>query len=131
MRQEQRGKATGPLLARKGPDGKPRNIAFSGWMLDLGFPLLTRLKGRRRTPLDLFGYSEERRIERALIAAFEADLDRIVDGLTPARLETAAQLAEVPQAIRGYGHVKEASLGPAKAQAERLWAEWETVGAKA
>ena len=61
----------------------------------------------------------------ALIAAFEADLDRIVDGLTPARLETAAQLAEVPQAIRGYGHVKEASLAPAKAEAARLWSAWE------
>ncbi|HEX3701218.1 MAG TPA: indolepyruvate ferredoxin oxidoreductase family protein, partial [Phenylobacterium sp.] len=44
-----------PVLAPKGPDGKPRKLAFGGWMLDAAFPVLARLKGLRGTPLDLFG----------------------------------------------------------------------------
>jgi indolepyruvate ferredoxin oxidoreductase len=116
-----------PLIAKKGSDGRPQKIAFPGWMLDAVFPVLARLKGLRGSVLDLFGYTEERAMERGLIAAFEADLDRIVAGLTRERLETAVKLAQVPQAIRGYGHVKEASVGPAKAEAARLWGVWEAA----
>ncbi len=113
-----------PLIAKKGPDGKPQKIAFSGWVLDAVFPVLARLKGLRGTALDLFGYSEERAMERGLITAFEGDLDRIAQKLTAARLPTALKLAQVPQSIRGYGHVKEASVGPAKAESARLWGVW-------
>jgi indolepyruvate ferredoxin oxidoreductase len=116
-----------PLIAKKGPDGKPQKIAFPGWMLDAVFPMLARLKGLRGSALDLFGYTEERAMERGLIAVFETELDRIAAGLTRERLETAVKLAQVPQAIRGYGHVKEASVGPAKAEAARLWGVWEAA----
>ena len=64
------------------------------------------------------------------IADFEADLDRMVAGLTKDRLHLAAQIAAVPQQIRGFGHVKDASVGPAKAEATRLWGEWEKVSVK-
>ena len=117
-----------PLFAPKGPDGRPKKMAFGGWMLDAAFPVLARLKGLRGTPLDLFGYSEERKMERGLLADFEGQLDRIASGLTPARLATAIRIAGVPKQIRGYGHVKDASVGPAKAEAKRLWAEWEKAG---
>ncbi len=46
-------------------------------------------------------------------------------GLSAQRLPLAVKIASVPQAIRGFGHVKEASVGPAKAEARKLWAEWE------
>ena len=70
-------------------------------------------------------------MERGLIAGYEADVDRILSGLDKAHHHLAVKLAEVPQQIRGYGHVKDASVGPAKAEATRLWREWEKVGAKA
>ncbi len=79
-------------------------MAFGGWMLTFGFPLLARLKGLRGGPLDLFGASEERRMERRLIADYEAGLDRLIAGLTAERLPLAAQIAAVPDQIRGYGH---------------------------
>lgn len=120
-----------PLLARKGPDGKPKKIAFAPWMLDLAFPTLAKLKGLRGGALDVFGMTAERKMERGLIAEFEADLDRIVAGLTAERLATAVKLAAVPQQIRGFGHVKEASVGPAKAEAKRLWTAWEAAGTTA
>jgi indolepyruvate ferredoxin oxidoreductase len=119
-----------PILARKGPDGKPVKMAFSPWMLDLAFPALAKLKGLRGSALDIFGYTAERRMERGLIAAFEADLDRLLAGVNKDRLHLAAQIAAVPQQIRGFGHVKDASVGPAKAEAKRLWSEWEKIGAK-
>ena len=114
-----------PLLARKGPDGKPRKMAFSPWMLDLAFPTLAKLKGLRGGPLDIFGKTAERRMERGLIRDFEADIDKLVAGLSKDRLPLAVKLAEVPQQIRGFGHVKDASVGPPKAEAKRLWKDWE------
>jgi indolepyruvate ferredoxin oxidoreductase len=119
-----------PLLAPKGPDGKPKKMAFSPWMLDLAFPTLARLKGLRGGPLDIFGMTAERRMERGLIRDFEADLDRIVEGLDKGRHHVAVKLAQVPQQIRGFGHVKDASVGPAKAEAKRLWKEWEKLETK-
>jgi indolepyruvate ferredoxin oxidoreductase len=116
-----------PLLAPKGPDGRPKKMAFSPWMLDAAFPVLAKLKGLRGGPLDIFGRTDERKMERALIGDFEAGLDRLVAGLTAERLPLAAQIAAVPQDIRGFGHIKDASVGPAKAAAKRLWSQWEKM----
>ena len=118
-----------PILGAKDDQGHPRKIAFGGWMLDYGFPVLAKLKGLRGTALDLFGYSAERQMERGLIASYEADLERIARELTLERLALAVEIAQVPQDIRGFGHVKQASVGPAKAKREALWARWETTGA--
>jgi len=113
-----------PLLAPKGPDGKPRKIAFGGWMLDLAFPVMARMKGLRGGALDIFGKTEERRMERGLIASYEAALDRLVAGLRVESLPLAVKIAEIPQQIRGFGHVKDASVQTAKAAEEKLWAQW-------
>jgi indolepyruvate ferredoxin oxidoreductase len=120
-----------PLLAPKGPDGKPKKIAFGGWMLDAAFPTLAKLKGLRGTALDIFGYTAERKMERALIRDYEAGLARLVGGLSAERLPVSVQIASVPEAIRGFGHIKDASVKPAKAEEARLWKQWETVEAKA
>ena len=117
-----------PMLSPKDAEGKPRKMAFGGWMLDVGFPTLAKLKGLRGTPLDPFAYTAERKMERQLIADYEAGVDRLVAWLTPARLPLAVKIAEIPQQIRGFGHIKDASIGPAKAEAARLWDEWEKAG---
>jgi indolepyruvate ferredoxin oxidoreductase len=118
-----------PILAPKGPDGRPRKIAFGGWMLDLAFPVLAKLKGLRGGPFDLFGRTDERKMERKLIADYETALDRILAGLNRERLATAVKIAQIPEQIRGYGHVKEASIGPAKAEEKRLWKTWDEAAA--
>jgi indolepyruvate ferredoxin oxidoreductase len=118
-----------PILSPKDDKGHPRKIEFGGWMLELGFPMLAKLKGLRGTPLDLFGRSEERRMERRLIADYEAGLDRLLADPSPARLPTAIQIAGVPQFIRGFGHIKDASVVKARAEEEKLWAVWETTAA--
>ncbi|MDB5480640.1 MAG: pyruvate ferredoxin/flavodoxin oxidoreductase family protein, partial [Caulobacteraceae bacterium] len=113
-----------PILAPKDRHGHPRKIAFGGWMLRYGFPVLARLKGLRGGPLDLFGASAERKMERALIADYEASLDRLVAGLTPERLPLAVKIAQVPAEIRGFGHVKDAAVKTARKTEAALWARW-------
>jgi len=115
-----------PFLARKGPDGRPRKIAFGGWMLKAVFPLLARLKGLRGSPLDLFGASHERRMERGLIAEYEEGLGRIISGLSPARVALALEIAALPADIRGFGPVKEAAVSAARVSGAALWSRWET-----
>jgi indolepyruvate ferredoxin oxidoreductase len=109
-----------PILAPKDAEGKPRKIAFGGWMLSFGFPLLAKLKGLRGTPFDIFGYTAERRMERALIAEYEADIARLIEGLTAERVDLAVQIASVPDQIRGFGHIKDASIKTAAAARHRI-----------
>jgi indolepyruvate ferredoxin oxidoreductase len=116
-----------PLLSPKDKDGKPRKLAFGGWMLDRAFPVLAKLKGLRGTALDPVGQTAERKMERQLIADYEAGLDRIVREYTPDRAVLAVRIAAIPDQIRGFGHIKAASVGPAKAEATKLWADWETA----
>ncbi|HEY3800899.1 MAG TPA: indolepyruvate ferredoxin oxidoreductase family protein [Caulobacteraceae bacterium] len=116
-----------PILAPKDDAGRPKKIAFGGWMLRWGFPALASLKGLRGGPLDVFGMTAERRAERALLADYEAGLDKLVAGLTATRLPLATKIAALPDAIRGFGHVKAASIEGAKADAAKLLAEWDTL----
>jgi indolepyruvate ferredoxin oxidoreductase len=108
-----------PILGRKGADGKPRKSSFGPWMMS-GFRLLAALKALRGTAFDVFGYSAERKLERRLLADYEADLDLIARKLAAGRIEAAAALASVPQLIRGFGHVKQANAAKAAAERKRL-----------
>jgi indolepyruvate ferredoxin oxidoreductase len=113
-----------PIFSPRDDQGRPRKLAFGGWMLRWGFPLLARLKGLRGGPLDLFGHSAERRAERQLLSDYEAGLERLLASLTPETLPLAVKIASVPDQIRGFGHVKTAAIETAKAEEARLWAEW-------
>lgn len=67
-------------------------------------------KRLRGTGLDPFGYTQERRTERAMIIQFDHRLDQLVAELSPANQQLAAQIAALPLSIRGFGHVKLANL---------------------
>jgi len=89
------------------------------------FGLLARLKGLRGTPLDIFGYTAERREERALITQYRDTVQRILPKLDAGRLQRAVELASLPEDIRGYGHVKEAAMARVAERRERLMAAFE------
>ena len=108
-----------PIMGRRDVDGKPRKSSFGPWMMK-AFRVLAAFKGMRGTVFDVFGYTSERRMEKALLAGYEGDLDVIVKALAPGRLEAAAALASVPALIRGYGHVKQANAAKAAGERERL-----------
>jgi indolepyruvate ferredoxin oxidoreductase len=111
-----------PLLARRDPaTGRARKIAFGPWMLG-PMRVLARLRRLRGTPLDPFGRTAERRLERALIGEFEALLADVASALTPANHASAVALVAVPRDIRGFGPVKAASVEPARARMRELLA---------
>eukprot|EP01034_Spumella_vulgaris_P023325 gene23326-29537_t len=70
------------------------------------FGLLARMKGLRGTALDIFGNTEERRTERALIVEYRACIDELLERLSSDNLALAVEIARIPEEIRGYGHVK-------------------------
>ena len=108
-----------PLLARRDPaTGQLKKMRFGPWLLPV-LRTLARLKGLRGTSLDPFGRTQERRDERALIADYEALCRELTAGLTPENHALAVTLASLPEKIRGFGHVKAASL----IKARQDWAQ--------
>ncbi|MCF6443611.1 indolepyruvate ferredoxin oxidoreductase family protein [Nereida sp. MMG025] len=103
-----------PMLSGTGPDGRPKKRAFGPWVAK-AFPLLARFKRLRGTPFDPFGYTAERRMERALIKEYERDMIAAHDRFDQ-QPDAVIALAELPLQIRGFGPVKEAN---AKAAAKR------------
>ena len=99
-----------PLLARpRDGGGEPRKMALGPWILPV-FRALAGMKRLRGTPLDVFGYTAERRTERRLIAEYEALVEELLRALTPESHATAVTLAALPLEVRGFGHVKEKAL---------------------
>ncbi|MCB2050659.1 MAG: indolepyruvate ferredoxin oxidoreductase family protein [Novosphingobium sp.] len=115
-----------PLFAKRDPAiGELQKREFGPWVFQ-AFRLLARMKGLRGSRLDIFGYTEERRMERRLIDEYEARMLSIADALTASNHALAVQIASVPAQIRGFGHVKEANVAGAEALNERLMAKFNT-----
>jgi indolepyruvate ferredoxin oxidoreductase len=113
-----------PLWAKTDPvTGEPRKRTYGRWMLT-AMGVLAKLRGLRGTPLDVFGYSTERRMERQLITDYQRVVEELLQGLDVTRIELAAEIASIPEFIRGYGHVKDRHLKDAKAREAQLLAEW-------
>jgi indolepyruvate ferredoxin oxidoreductase len=109
-----------PVLSRPDPaTGRPRKVSFGPWMMRL-FGVLAKMKRLRGTRLDPFGYSGDRKMERRLLADYEALLDEIALSLRPDVHETAVALASLPEQIRGYGPVKAAAVERAKLREAEL-----------
>ncbi len=107
----QRDRDTGHLVKRK----------YGPWLAK-AFRLLAPMKILRGTALDPFGRTEERRAERALIGEYEADIATLLATLDARTLKRAVDLASLPDMIRGFGHVKEASMRRASAERAKFLA---------
>ncbi|HYX01138.1 MAG TPA: DUF6537 domain-containing protein, partial [Reyranella sp.] len=113
-----------PLLAGRDPrTGHLIKREFGGWLLPL-FRRLARLKGLRGTRFDPFGYTAERKMERTLIGEYEALVGELLRALSPGNHALAVRLASIPDEIRGYGHVKDASLERARRKQAELLDQW-------
>ncbi|MDP4033999.1 MAG: indolepyruvate ferredoxin oxidoreductase family protein [Pseudorhodobacter sp.] len=110
-----------PLLPGKAADGRPKKRAFGPWLLHV-FRLLAAMKPLRGTAFDPFGYGAERRLERRLIAQYQADMAEVLANVTPANEGIARELAELPLTIRGFGPVKVANAAKAAKRREALLA---------
>ena len=111
-----------PLLARRDPEtGALRKREYGPWVFR-AFRLLARMRRLRGTAWDVFGRTEERRMERRLIEEYRETLGEVLDGLTRENHETAVAIAGVPEQIKGFGHVKLRSVEAAKHREAKLQA---------
>jgi indolepyruvate ferredoxin oxidoreductase len=117
-----------PLLARKDKEGHLVKQEFGPWMLK-AFGVLARFKGLRGTALDVFGYTAERKMERALIGEYRNTVEGLLAKLNADNLATAVAIARIPEDIRGYGHVKERHLKAAKQKEASLLASFKAPAA--
>jgi indolepyruvate ferredoxin oxidoreductase len=108
-----------PFVARPKNGQPPKKMRFGPWMLT-AMKWLARGRVLRGTALDPFGRTEERRMERALIDAYEARIGELLPQLDAARLPLATLIARVPLAMRGFGHVKLANVTLARTREAEL-----------
>ena len=112
-----------PLMAETNDKGELVKQKFGPAMLT-GFKVLAKLKFLRGTALDVFGRSEERRTERALIGEYQSSLNVILAQLTADNHGLAVDVARIPEQIKGFGHVKERNLKAARLQWTALMAKF-------
>ncbi len=112
-----------PLIAETNEKGELVKQKFGPAMLT-GFKLLSHLKFLRGTALDVFGRTDERRTERALIGEYRESLKHILPQLNAENHSTAVDVARIPELIKGFGHVKERNLKAARLQWSGLMAKF-------
>jgi indolepyruvate ferredoxin oxidoreductase len=109
-----------PILpAGKDARGRPLKRQFGAW-IEPAFRMLAHLKMLRGTPLDIFGYTRERRMERNLIGWYESLLTELLPLLHAETVGPLAEIAALPMEIRGYGPVKEAAVEKVTAKVSSL-----------
>ena len=101
----------------------PAQAALRSWHAD-GVPPAGAPERAARHWFDPFGRTEERRAERRLVEDYIALCDGFAATLSAANLDIAVQLAELPDQIRGYGHVKALSMEQAAQRRTALQADY-------
>jgi indolepyruvate ferredoxin oxidoreductase len=85
--------------------GLKRKIALGPWFVP-AFRVLRAMHGLRGTPMDPFGRTRVRVVERELIEEYVGLVDHVTARLSPATAALAVQLAELPDGVRGYEDTK-------------------------
>lgn len=116
-----------PLLAKRDAKGHLIKQEFGSWMM-AAFRLMAKFKGLRGGALDIFGYTAERKMERALIGQYRDMINGLLSQLNETNLAQAVAIASIPEDIRGYGHVKEKNLAAAKQKEARLLEQFKQAG---
>ncbi|TDV33845.1 indolepyruvate ferredoxin oxidoreductase [Paraburkholderia caballeronis] len=119
-----------PWLAKRDEHGHRKKRRYGHGMFAM-FRILAKLKFLRATPFDLFGRTEERRSERALIEDYFALVDMFCNTLDVARFDIAMKLANLPDSIRGFGHVKERNMNAAATHRATRLAEYHAAATNA
>jgi len=91
-----------PLLRALGME---RKVKLGSWARP-ALVVLRALRRLRGTPLDLFGRTEVRKVERALIAEYRDLITRALASLSPQTYDAVAEIAWLPDLVRGYEAIK-------------------------
>lgn len=119
-----------PLFSKRDAQGHLVKRSYGPWMAT-ACRVLSKARVLRGSAFDIFGYTAERRAERAAIGEFEALMRQVAQQLTSERsdaaLAPALALARLPQSVRGYGHVKEVHAVLARRRQQELLDELAAV----
>ena len=124
------------LDAEFGPDARVKVLLHPPVLRELGmqrklrldrsagplFRTLVRARRLRGTPLDPFGRTEVRRVERALVDEYRELASRAVARLEPMNAAVVMQVLELPDMVRGYEQIKLANVARMRARAAELLA---------
>jgi len=108
-----------PMFSKTDADGHLVKAEYGPWILS-AFKVMKHFKFLRGGWLDPFGRTAERKMERQLIVDYTRLIDELISKLDADNHSLAVQIAEIPEHIRGYGHVKERHLVDAKAREAQL-----------
>jgi indolepyruvate ferredoxin oxidoreductase len=109
-----------PIFGKRDEQGRPLKQAFGPWMMPV-FRMLAALRRLRGTPLDFFGRTAERREERRLVEDYRTAVEEILCRWHEVNLDHALAFARLPEQIRGFGHVKEASIATVRVRWKVLY----------
>jgi indolepyruvate ferredoxin oxidoreductase len=112
-----------PLFAKRNAKGEHVKRPFGPWIRG-AFRGLAALRGLRGTAFDPFGYTAERRTERALVGEYRACVEELLQTLSKENLAAALEIAALPETIRGYGHVKARNIDAARVRWATLMGQW-------
>lgn len=108
-----------PIFSKKDAQGRLVKAEYGAWVFT-AMRVLAKFKFLRGTRLDPFGYTAERQMERQLIESYRALVERLLPTLNKDRLPWLLEVLSLPQQIKGFGHVKLATVNNYHAQLERL-----------
>ncbi|WP_311197583.1 indolepyruvate ferredoxin oxidoreductase family protein [Rugamonas brunnea] len=114
-------------FARTDPSGQVQKGEAGPWLMPV-FSLMARLRGLRGTWLDPFRNNAERKLARRLLSQYEEDIERLLLELNQDNHGLATKIAALPEAVRGYGHVRQASADKADKLRTELWGAWQSGG---
>lgn len=113
-----------PFLSKPDPaTGIAKKRRFGPWVFH-AMRVLARFKFLRGTPFDVFGYTRERKAERALFASYRRDILALAAALNADNYRLAVEIAVIPEKIRGFGHVKSRNMKQAEELRRRLLNEF-------
>jgi indolepyruvate ferredoxin oxidoreductase len=108
-----------PLLAKFGLRRKIKLIRTAR----PAFRMLRAGRHLRGTPIDVFGWSAERRAERQFRAEYLSWVAEALHHLTPMTTDAVRTIADAANNVHGYAHVRQASMTAVRATATRQLAE--------
>ncbi|MEE8214131.1 MAG: DUF6537 domain-containing protein, partial [Alphaproteobacteria bacterium] len=97
------------ITRRDALTGHPLKRRFGPWLRPV-LRLLATLRSLRGSAIDPFRNTDDRTLERTELEEYEQDLSRISRSLGPESFDLCLELAGLPLAALGFGHVKQAAV---------------------
>jgi len=101
--------------------GMQRKLVLGPWFAPV-FKTLAGMRRVRNTPLDIFGRTGIRRLERELIDEYRDTLRSALDELNEDNLAVVAEIAALPDMIRGYEEIKTDNVEAYRRRRDELFA---------